>query len=105
MRLEAVAWFERHEKTSVIAAEFRVSERSVETWRRAWREAGPEALMSEGAMNEEKLTPQQWDRLVLELQRGPLAHGFEDDQRWTLKRIKLLIGRARASSVVARMVG
>ena len=27
-------------------------------------------------------------RLEAELQRGPLAHGFADDQRWTLKRIK-----------------
>ena len=25
--------------------------------------------------------------------RGPLAHGFADDQRWTLGRIKTLIGR------------
>jgi transposase len=93
VRLEAVEWFERHEKTADIAAEFRVSERSVEAWRRRWREGGPEALLSRGPMNREKLTPQQWDRLVAELQRGPLAHGFEDDQRWTLKRIKLLIGR------------
>jgi hypothetical protein len=27
------------------------------------------------------------------LQRGPLAHGFADDQRWTLGRVKTLIGR------------
>jgi putative transposase len=27
------------------------------------------------------------------LRRGPLAHGFADDQRWTLRRIKTLIGR------------
>jgi transposase len=93
VRLEAAEWFERHEKTADIAAAFRVSERSVETWRRRWREGGPGALLSKGPMNHEKLTPRQWDRLVVELQRGPLAHGFEDDQRWTLKRIKLLIGR------------
>jgi transposase len=27
-----------------------------------------------------------------ELGRGPLAHGFADDERWTLARIKTLIG-------------
>ena len=29
----------------------------------------------------------------LELREGPLAHGFVSDQRWTLGRIKTLIGR------------
>ena len=28
-----------------------------------------------------------------ELRKGPLAHGFVNDQRWTLGRIKTLIGR------------
>jgi transposase len=93
VRLEAAEWFERREKTADIAVAFRVSERTVEQWRHDWRVGGREGLLSKGPMNQEKLTPQQWDRLVLELKRGPLAHGFEDDQRWTLKRIKLLIGR------------
>jgi putative transposase len=31
--------------------------------------------------------------LELELRKGPLAHGFAADQRWTLGRIKTLIGR------------
>ncbi|MEV6677869.1 winged helix-turn-helix domain-containing protein [Streptomyces erythrochromogenes] len=34
-----------------------------------------------------------WARLETELRCGPPARGFEDDQRWTLKRIKLLICR------------
>jgi putative transposase len=41
----------------------------------------------------ERLSRQQWARLEAELRRGPLAHGFADDQRWTLGRIKTLIGR------------
>jgi transposase len=41
----------------------------------------------------EKLSPQQWARFELELQKGPLAHGFANDQRWTLGPIKTLIGR------------
>jgi len=41
----------------------------------------------------ERLSAGQFARLEAELRRGPLAHGFADDQRWTLKRIKVLIGR------------
>lgn len=93
MRLEAAEWFERGERNEAVAAAFRVTVRSVERWRRAWREGGREGLLSKGPMSSEKLTPRQWERLVVELRRGPLTHGFEDDQRWTLKRIKLLIGR------------
>jgi putative transposase len=44
-------------------------------------------------VSRERLTARQWARLESELTRGPLAHGFADDQRWTLKRIKTLIGR------------
>jgi putative transposase len=45
-------------------------------------------------MSVEKLSPAQWQRLEVELKRGPLAHGFDDEQQgWTLKRIRLLIGR------------
>ena len=43
-------------------------------------------------MSRERLSPQQWARLELELRKGPLAHGFANDQRWTLGRIKTLIG-------------
>jgi transposase len=32
-------------------------------------------------------------RLEQELRKGPLAHGFAGDQRWTLGRIKTLIGK------------
>jgi len=44
-------------------------------------------------VSREKLSPQQWARLEHELGRGPLAHGFAGDQRWTLGRIKTLIGK------------
>jgi len=40
-----------------------------------------------------KLSPQQWARLETEPGKGPLVHGFAGDQRWTLGRIKTLIGR------------
>jgi transposase len=51
------------------------------------------ALKSPGPVSRERLSSQQWARLEAELRRGPLAHGFADDQRWTLSRIKTLIGR------------
>lgn len=42
----------------------------------------------------ERLSPAQWQKLERELKRGPLSHGLDDeDQGWTLKRAKLLIGR------------
>ena len=44
-------------------------------------------------MSRERLSPQQWVRLELEQRKGRLAYGFAADQRWTLGRIKALIGR------------
>ena len=44
-------------------------------------------------MARERLSPQQWARLEAELKKGLLAHGFAGDQRWTLGRIKTLIGK------------
>jgi transposase len=41
----------------------------------------------------ERLSPQQFARLEAELRKGPLAHGFAGDQRWTLGRVKTLIGK------------
>ena len=51
------------------------------------------ALRSKGPVSRERLSAQQWARLERELGKGPLAHGFAGDQRWTLGRIKTLIGR------------
>src|ERR1700748_448777 len=66
---------------------------SVRRWRRAWRDRGTGALKSSGPVSRESLTPQQFARLEAELSKGPLAHGFAGDQRWTLGRIKTLIGK------------
>ena len=57
------------------------------------RAVGTRALRSGGPVSRERLSAQQWARLELELRKGPLAHGFANDQRWTLGRIKTLIGR------------
>lgn len=92
VRLEAAERFARGEKSRTIATDLRVTERAVERWRRAWREGGPAGLRSKGPASLPRLSVEQFARLERELERGPLAHGFTD-QRWTLMRIKTLIGR------------
>ncbi|MFB7114501.1 winged helix-turn-helix domain-containing protein [Streptomyces sp. NPDC056291] len=92
IRLQAVVRFEAGEKNREIAAALRVSERSVERWRRAWREGGEVGVLSQGSPGRSRLSETQIARLERELERGPLVHGWAD-QRWTLTRIKTLIGR------------
>ncbi|MBA4867378.1 winged helix-turn-helix domain-containing protein [Streptomyces sp. PSKA54] len=101
IRLEAAERFAAGVKTAVIAKELRVSERSVERWRRAWREGGAQALRSTGPANAPRLSDAQVALLETELGKGPAAHGFED-QRWTLARIQEVIShRFRLSLSVA----
>jgi transposase len=92
VRLQAVTGFEAGEKNREIAAALRVSERSVERWRRQWREEGLVGLASKGSPGRPRLSDVQMARLERELERGPLAHGWVD-RRWTLARVKTLIGR------------
>nr|WP_250853942.1 winged helix-turn-helix domain-containing protein [Streptomyces malaysiensis] len=69
-----------------------VSVRSVERWRRAWREGGVEGLRSAGPANSPTVTDAQFVMLEEELGKGPAAHGF-DDQRWTLARVQAVVRR------------
>jgi transposase len=93
LRLEAAERFTRGDAISEIAHDLRVTEGSVRRWRRAWRDSGDQALRSRGPVSRERLSPQQWARLEAELRKGPVAHRFANDQRWTPVRIKTLIGR------------
>src|SRR5438034_5805029 len=93
LRLDAAGRFARGGTISEIAHDLRVTEGSVRRWHRSWRDGGTQALRSRGPVSREKLSPQQWTRLEAELRKGPLAHGFANDQRWALGRIKTLIGR------------
>ncbi|MEU1310960.1 helix-turn-helix domain-containing protein [Streptomyces cinnamoneus] len=81
--MEAGERFARGERTVVIARDLRVSERSVERWRRVWREGGASALKSKVPASRPKLTCAQFAVLEELLARGPKAHGWSD-QRWTL---------------------
>src|SRR5258708_28473446 len=93
LRLEAAGRFGRGDRVSAIGHDLRVTPGSVRRWHRAWQDGGAEALGSSGPVSRERLSPQQWARLELELRKGPLAHGCAAGQRWTLGRIKTLIGR------------
>jgi transposase len=90
--MEAVGMFAAGRGSTGIAKELRVSVRSVQRWRRAWREASQDAVRSRGPASRPKLNDVLFAVLEEELVKGPIAHGWPD-QRWTLARIKTLIGR------------
>ncbi|MFR9757592.1 winged helix-turn-helix domain-containing protein [Streptomyces sp. TR06-5] len=92
LRLQAAERFARGEGSTAIAKDLRVSVRSVQRWRRVWAEGGPRALRSQGPASLPRLSGEQFAQLEVELARGPVAHGWED-QRWTLERVKAVIGR------------
>lgn len=87
VRMQAAARFERGESISQVARALRVRVRQVEKWRSTWRTGGIEALRSTGPASPPRLTGEQFARLDSELRRGPAAHGWDVDQRWTLARI------------------
>jgi hypothetical protein len=73
-----------------IAGELRVSERSVQRWRRSWEAGGTPGLASKGQAARCRLDDGQLAELDRVLDAGPAAAGWED-QRWTLARIADLI--------------
>lgn len=80
-----------------IARSLRVSMKSVYQWRRAWRAGGERALASKGAGGSPcRLDEAQLAQLCAALEAGPGAHGWAEDQRWTL---------ARAAALAARLFG
>ena len=85
----------------MVAAELRVSERSVRRWRQAWQAGGEAGLASRGQAAQCRLDEQQLAALDVALQAGPLAAGWED-QRWTLARVRdLVAGKFRVQYTVA----
>lgn len=90
--MEAAGWFDRGEKSSVIAREFGVHVRSVEKWRRDWRDGGAKALHAQGNRAASRLSDAEFAALEAALLDGPMPQGWPD-QRWTLSRIAAVVER------------
>jgi transposase len=94
VRLQAAELFAQDVPVPEIARRLRVSHNAVYVWRRRWRANGEAGLVSKGASGTDcRLTSEQQDRLAAALREGPAAHGYTEDQRWTLARIADLIAR------------
>jgi transposase len=97
VRLQAAEMFAKDADPVQIASSLRVSTKSVYQWRRVWRAGGQEALASRGPGGSPcRLDEAQLEQLRAALEAGPAAHGWAEDQRWTL---------ARAASLAARLFG
>ncbi|WP_238011412.1 winged helix-turn-helix domain-containing protein [Dactylosporangium sp. AC04546] len=92
--MQAVDLFEQRVTAGRVAVALRVSAKSAYQWQQAWRRDGRDGLRSKGPSGGRcRLDPVRLARLRAELKRGPAAHGWVEDQRWTLPRIRVLIGR------------
>lgn len=97
VRLQAAEMFAQDADPVQVARSLRVSTKSVYQWRRVWRTGGQEALASKGPGGSScRLDEGQLSELRAALEAGPAAHGWAEDQRWTL---------ARAASLAARLFG
>lgn len=93
VRHRAAVMFAQDVPVAQIAAELRVSTKSVYQWRRDWKAGGQQALASKGPPGTPpRLSAQQLEQLKEALDAGPAAAGFTD-QRWTLARIVTLVKR------------
>lgn len=94
VRFQAAEMYEQGVKPPEVAKRLRVSRKSAGAWYAAWRDNGVQALASKGAHGLPcRLDAGQLDRLAKELERGPAAHGWVEDQRWTLARVVQLVER------------
>jgi putative transposase len=76
----------------VVARRLRISTKSAYAWRRAWHAGGSHALRSKGPGGAVcRLSGEQLDLLKADLDAGPAAFGWVDDQRWTAARVADLV--------------
>jgi transposase len=94
VRLQAAVLFARDVPVPEIARRLRVSHNAVYVWRRRWLAFGEVGLASKGPSGTGcRLSDAQRDELAAALDEGPAAHGYVEDQRWTLARVAELIAR------------
>ncbi|WP_347608530.1 winged helix-turn-helix domain-containing protein [Acrocarpospora sp. B8E8] len=91
VRFTAADMYQRGMTPPQVARALRVTPSSANAWHRAWTNGGKQALASKGPGGSIcRLGDRQLLTLEAELDRGPAAHGW-DDQRWTLARVTRLI--------------
>src|ERR1041384_1539361 len=94
VRLEAAGLFAAGVSPPAVAKKLRVSRKSAYVWHKARRTAGAEALESKGPGGQRcRLSDAQVERLEAALDAGPAVWGWSEDQRWTLARVTVLVGR------------
>lgn len=92
--MQAVDLLEQGAGVVEIAAQLRVSRKSVYQWQQTWRREGRDGLRSKGPSGATcRLDQARLELLQAALEAGPAAYGWVEDQRWTLPRITALIGR------------
>lgn len=92
--MRAAEWFAQKVPVAQIASRLRVSTNAVYVWRRRWKAGGRVALVSKGSSGSRcRLDERRLARLAAALVQGPAAHGYAEDQRWTLARVADLIAR------------
>jgi putative transposase len=105
LRRQAAAMFADGIDPRQVASVLEVSTKSAYTWRRAWAAGGEQALASKGPSGPDRvLSETQVAKLVAKLKEGPAAAGWVEDQRWTLSRVRTLIGRMFHKSVALSTV-
>src|ERR1700722_9098094 len=106
VRVEAGRMFAVGASDGEVAECFRVTTVSAGRWRRTIAGGGLQALASLGAAGEKcRLDDGQIGQLGRALEEGPAAHGWDEDQRWTLARIAELIEEEFGQSYTLRGVG
>ncbi|MFI9009905.1 winged helix-turn-helix domain-containing protein [Actinosynnema sp. NPDC053489] len=94
VRFEAAELFAQDGGPPQVARLLRVSRKSAYAWHARWRAGGVEALCSEGPCGRRSRMRPQWrDWPAAELDKGPAAHGWDEEQGWTLARVALVIAR------------
>ena len=94
VRLRAAELIEAGASDREVAKRFRVSRMSANRWRRALAAGGRDALATKGAGGAKcKLSDAQLAELEAALDAGPAAHGWGEDQCWTLARIAEVVRR------------
>jgi transposase len=92
VRFQAAEMFADGLAPPEVARRLRVTRASTCAWHRAWTAGGKSALVSKGPGGSKcRLDSGQVAALEAALDAGPAAHGWDEDQRWTLARVASLI--------------